>query len=127
MLRLAAEPKRCITVTAPVSAAMRFTPACLSRNLAITREVTPTPETSKTPPAGSSSARLQALLNDPATRAAAIVARDPGYARPWRLRSSRALPCSVSKLVTRGDPLPTGNVPIPGVTGIPGIPPLNAV
>ena len=27
-------------------------------------------------------ARLQALLNDPATRAAAIVARDPGYARP---------------------------------------------
>ena len=26
-----------------------------------------------------------------------------------------------------GDALPTGNVPIPGVTGIQGIPPLNAV
>lgn len=37
MLRLAAEPKRCISVTAPVSAAVRFRPACLSRNLAMTR------------------------------------------------------------------------------------------
>src|ERR1700674_6009060 len=90
MFRLAAEPKRCITVTAPVSAAVRFTPACLSRNLAIPREVTPTPETSKTPPAGSASARLQALLNDPATRAAATVARDPGYAAVAGAASQRA-------------------------------------
>ena len=126
MFRLAAEPKRCITVTSPVSAAVRFRPGCLSRNLAITREVTPTPETSKTPAAGSASARLQALLNEPATRAAATVARDPGYAAvAAALYQSAAL--FRFQTGDPGDALPTGNVPIPGVTRIQGIPPLNAV
>ena len=37
MFRLAAEPKRWMRVTAPVSAEARFRPACLSRNPAMTR------------------------------------------------------------------------------------------
>jgi hypothetical protein len=77
-------------------------------------------------PAGSASARLQALLNDPATRAAATVARDPGYAAvAAALYQSAAL--FRFQTGDPGDALPTGNVPIPGVTGIQGIPPLNAV
>ena len=37
MFRLAAEPKRWMSVTAPVSASRRFSPACLARNVAMTR------------------------------------------------------------------------------------------
>ena len=36
-LGLAAEPKRCVCVTAPLSATSAFTPACLSRNRVFTR------------------------------------------------------------------------------------------
>jgi len=37
MFKVAVEPNRCSNVTAPVSAVARFSPAYLSRNLAMTR------------------------------------------------------------------------------------------
>ena len=125
MFRLAAEPKRCITVTPPVSAAVRFTPALEQKP--------------RDNPGG------HAYVGDEQDAPGLIVLRqtagpaqrpgdasrsdsgkDPGYAAVTAaLYQSAAL--FRFQTGDPGDALPTGNVPIPGVTGIQGIPPLNAV
>jgi hypothetical protein len=69
---------------------------------------------------------LHRALNDFIFQRSDSVARDPGYAAvAAALYQSAAL--FRFQTGDPGDALPTGYVPIPGVTGIQGTRPLNAV